>query len=47
MRSEIRLAQVHMVIQIAMWWADSHLHQFRIIKFCGFVILSCEHIDFA
>jgi len=27
-RSEITLAQLHLVIQIAMGWTDSHLHQF-------------------
>jgi hypothetical protein len=29
-RSEITLAQLHEVIQIAMGWTDSHLHQFTV-----------------
>lgn len=29
-RAEITLAQLHEVIQLAMGWTDSHLHQFRV-----------------
>ncbi len=29
-RGDIRLSQLHRVLQIAMGWSDSHLHQFRV-----------------
>lgn len=29
-RSDIRLARLHEVLQVAMGWTDSHLHQFQI-----------------
>jgi hypothetical protein len=40
-RADVTLAKLHEIIQIAMGWYDSHLHQFRV----GKVYYGTPHID--